>query len=92
MPDFLHPGVVTIAQTLDYEVSKSILVTVVAQDGGSPPLSASCLLNITLQDINDNAPEFSETAYEASVKENAEPGTVVSRVSNAALGTASVRF
>ena len=41
------------------------------------PLSLSLQLTIILSDINDNAPQFSQTIYTTSVLEAASPGTMV---------------
>lgn len=46
----------------------------VATDGGSPALSGSVTILVTISDDNDNAPHFSQTQYETTVAEDAEPG------------------
>lgn len=33
-------------------------LTVVAEDGGTPPCYSTALIKITINDINDNVPEF----------------------------------
>lgn len=48
-----------------------------ATDSGSPPLSASVSVNITVLDVNDNAPMFDDTVNtRVSLVENAPPGQV----------------
>ena len=39
-------------------------VVVVAIDGGDPPKSGSTILNISVLDVNDNAPLFDNDTYE----------------------------
>ena len=35
---------------------------------------AACLVQIQVEDVNDNAPEFSESEYQASISETAKVG------------------
>ena len=49
-------------------------------DRGSPPLSSSADLTISVQDVNDNAPVFSLSSYRATVQENKPKGTSFFRV------------
>lgn len=51
-----------------------------AFDGGSPPLTGSMRLNITIVDTNDNTPTFNQSRYFAQVKENATIGTSILQV------------
>jgi len=39
-------------------------VAVVALDGGNPPKSGSILVDISVADVNDNAPVFDNDTYE----------------------------
>ncbi|XP_036431591.1 protocadherin gamma-A12-like [Colossoma macropomum] len=50
-------GMIYALKSFDYEQIKSFSVTVKAQDGGSPPLSANATVNFIIQDQNDNAPQ-----------------------------------
>ncbi|XP_066525903.1 protocadherin gamma-A12-like isoform X16 [Hoplias malabaricus] len=50
-------GVIYAVKSFDYEQLKSFCITVKAQDGGSPPLSANTSVNFIIQDQNDNAPQ-----------------------------------
>ncbi|KAK7016210.1 long-chain fatty acid transporter fat1 [Halocaridina rubra] len=79
----IHPktGVISVAAPMDYEHVHQVVATVVAIDGGTPPLSSTALVNLTLSDINDNAPVFTLSAYMASVKEDALQGTSIVQVS-----------
>ncbi len=53
-----------------------------ATDHGHPePLSDVTEVEVSVMDVNDNAPEFSKEVYEGSLSENAPLGTKVLRVS-----------
>lgn len=56
---------------LDREYRSWYELTIVALDGGSPPLSSRLHVNVTVQDVNDNPPIFNQTRYTARVPENA---------------------
>uniref|UniRef100_A0A8C9TVI6 Protocadherin gamma-C5-like n=1 Tax=Scleropages formosus TaxID=113540 RepID=A0A8C9TVI6_SCLFO len=62
---------------LDRELVSDYNITVTAVDGGSPPLSTSKFLLLSLMDVNDNSPEFEEQSYSAYVSENNKPGSSV---------------
>ena len=49
-----------------------------ATDGGGRSCQAAVAL--TLEDVNDNAPEFTADPYTITVFENTEPGTLLTRV------------
>uniref|UniRef100_A0A3B5R126 Cadherin domain-containing protein n=1 Tax=Xiphophorus maculatus TaxID=8083 RepID=A0A3B5R126_XIPMA len=59
---------------LDRETVLEYNVSVIATDGGIPPLSAQITFNLKVSDVNDNAPVFSQTVYTAYIKENNSPG------------------
>ena len=46
-------------------------MTIQAQDGGDPPLSNHATVNITVLDVNDNQPMFSQVSYNAMINEAA---------------------
>ncbi|KAI5099594.1 protocadherin Fat 4, partial [Silurus meridionalis] len=66
---------------LDREMEEYYNITIIASDGGSPPLSSYMIIHITLSDINDNPPVFEQQSYTANVIENNKPGTSVTSVS-----------
>ncbi|KAF7478160.1 Hypothetical predicted protein [Marmota monax] len=68
-------GEISTIQSLDYEESRFYLMEVVAQDGGA--LLASAKVLITVQDVNDNAPEVILTTFSSSVSEDCLPGTII---------------
>lgn len=64
-------GVVTLGKAeLDYENVKSYHLTVDATDGGNKKDTTS--LYVCINDTNDEAPEFTSSKYEETVKENEE--------------------
>lgn len=73
-------GVVSLADLVDFERSKDYFLTVQATDGGTPPLSSLATLNISIADFNDNAPQFSQSAYQARIREDAEIGDKILQV------------
>lgn len=73
-------GIITTLSQLDYEKNPNPSITVLATDGGNPPLSSTAVVNIVLQDINDNEPVFAKNFYNASIGEDTSPGTCVLQV------------
>ncbi|CAL4064237.1 unnamed protein product, partial [Meganyctiphanes norvegica] len=78
----IHPktGVVLIEAELDYERAHNYQLTIQAQDGGEPPLSNHATVNVTITDVNDNAPIFIQNSYSAIVNEAALVGKKVIQV------------
>lgn len=70
-------GVITLAAPLDRETQDEYRLVITAQDQGRPTRSATTSLEISVTDINDNAPIFSKQQYETTVSEHAEVGTNV---------------
>ena len=73
-------GVISVASHLDYEKSTGYLLTLQARDGGDPPLSQHATVNITVVDVNDNRPIFTQTTYTCLISEAATIGTEVVKV------------
>ncbi|KAM7357712.1 FAT atypical cadherin kugelei isoform 3-T4 [Cochliomyia hominivorax] len=73
-------GVISVNLEIDYEKTKSFFLTVQAVDGGTPPLSSQAFVNITILDINDNVPQFSQNLYRIRVAENAKKGEMIARI------------
>ena len=63
--------------TLDAEVRSNYIVNVTASEGISNPRSATLKVNITVNNICDNAPYFPVPQYLASIKANAPIGYLV---------------
>ncbi|XP_024919119.1 protocadherin gamma-A11-like [Cynoglossus semilaevis] len=65
---------------LDRELVSDYNITVSATDEGSPPLSSSKTVHLSVADINDNPPVFEEQSYSAYVTENNKPGSTLCSV------------
>nr|ABL75890.1 protocadherin 2G15 [Takifugu rubripes] len=66
---------------LDRELVSDYNITISATDEGSPPLSSSKTLHLSVADINDNPPVFEEESYSAYVSENNRAGSTLCSVS-----------
>uniref|UniRef100_A0A452UB42 Cadherin EGF LAG seven-pass G-type receptor 2 n=1 Tax=Ursus maritimus TaxID=29073 RepID=A0A452UB42_URSMA len=74
-------GALDVVSPLDYETTKEYTLRVRAQDGGRPPLSnVSGLVTVQVLDINDNAPIFVSTPFQATVLESVPLGYLVLHV------------
>lgn len=72
-------GVVELRKQLDRETTKMYSLIVQASDQGTPSLSSTATVNVTLLDVNDNAPLCNHSSYVIEVAENfTVNGTVVS--------------
>ncbi|KAL6472179.1 hypothetical protein MHYP_G00183670 [Metynnis hypsauchen] len=65
---------------LDREKEADYNITITATDGGSPPLSSSLTIHLSVSDVNDNPPVFDEQSYSAYLAENNKPGTSICSV------------
>ncbi|XP_056294837.1 protocadherin beta-15-like [Pseudoliparis swirei] len=65
---------------LDRELESDYNITITATDEGSPPLSSSKTVQLSVADINDNPPVFEEQSYSAYVTENNKPGSTLCSV------------
>ncbi|XP_025028251.1 protocadherin alpha-3 [Python bivittatus] len=59
---------------LDRERVAEYSLEIIAQDQGTPPLSATRFLMLSISDVNDNAPTFSQLSYTVFVREKNPPG------------------
>ncbi|XP_047210222.1 protocadherin gamma-A9-like [Girardinichthys multiradiatus] len=76
-----HKNVEMVLQKpLDREKQEQINLVLTAVDGGEPQMSGTMLIVITVLDVNDNAPVFTQKTYKAAVTENSPKGTVVATV------------
>ncbi|KAL3973027.1 TBC1 domain family member 6 [Sarotherodon galilaeus] len=66
---------------LDRELVSDYNITITATDEGSPPLSSTKSVQLSVADINDNPPVFDEQSYSAYVSENNKPGSTLCSVS-----------
>nr|CAD7434483.1 unnamed protein product [Timema monikensis] len=83
-PEFtINPqtGAILTTKKLDRETVGGYLLTITAKDGGIPPLSDTTDVEITVADVNDNAPVFKKLSYLGSIPEDALVGTSVLHIS-----------
>ena len=71
----LNSGVISVSGDIDRERLASFSLTVQASDAGDPSRSATAEVVITVDDINDNAPEFNPSSYSADVREDTPTAT-----------------
>ncbi|XP_056327800.1 protocadherin gamma-A12-like isoform X6 [Danio aesculapii] len=58
---------------LDREEIPEFNITITAKDNGSPSLFSKNTLNVKITDVNDHAPQFEQSSYNAYVLENNSP-------------------
>uniref|UniRef100_A0A3B4AG25 Cadherin domain-containing protein n=1 Tax=Periophthalmus magnuspinnatus TaxID=409849 RepID=A0A3B4AG25_9GOBI len=81
-------GIIKTAKVLDRELRDrynfikraTYTLSLEAFDGGSPKRTDQMILDITIQDINDNAPVFNQSRYHAIISENLQPGSNILQV------------
>ena len=54
-----------------------LIFTVIAYDLGNPPLQSTSKVNLTITDINDEPPHFTEAKYTFGSFENQDIGTEI---------------
>ena len=59
---------INLKERLDRERKDSYLIQVLAKDGGSPPKESTLHVHISVTDVNDNAPVFTQKVYNVSIK------------------------
>uniref|UniRef100_A0A8C9MNS4 Cadherin EGF LAG seven-pass G-type receptor 1 n=1 Tax=Serinus canaria TaxID=9135 RepID=A0A8C9MNS4_SERCA len=68
-------GAIDLINPLDYETIREYTLRIKAQDGGRPPLiNSSGMVSVQVVDVNDNAPIFVSTPFQATVLENVPLG------------------
>ncbi|XP_037365028.2 protocadherin beta-3 [Talpa occidentalis] len=74
-------------KALDREDQPELSLTLTALDGGSPGRSGTTQIHILVLDINDNAPEFTQSLYEVQIPEDRPVNSVIVTVSASDLDT-----
>ena len=65
-----NSGVIELRRNLDRETTDMYSLVVEATDLGAPDLSSTAVVNVTIIDVNDNAPLCSQASYVIKVAEN----------------------
>ena len=71
-------GAVSVFNSLDYEQTKSFVLNVNVTDGAH---QSQTTLTVNVKDVNDNAPRFLNSSYQATLSEETAAGTFILRVS-----------
>ncbi|XP_034147849.1 protocadherin gamma-A11-like [Esox lucius] len=79
-PDGSKYAEMILQKQLDREEHPSFSFKLIALDGGNPQRSGTVNIEITVLDVNDNAPVFNQSVYRATVMENAVKGTYITTV------------
>ncbi|XP_067838374.1 protocadherin-23 [Heptranchias perlo] len=69
-------GVITTTQVLDREMQEYFGIKVLVRDSGTPSLSDTTAITMTVLDENDHQPEFMPPLHELHISENLEPGII----------------
>ncbi|PRD31895.1 UNVERIFIED_CONTAM: ds [Trichonephila clavipes] len=72
-------GIVKTNIVLDREIRDTYHLTIIATDDGTPQLTGTCTLRISIIDVNDNQPVFPPHSV-VSISEGAEVGTVITTI------------
>ncbi|CAI5658908.1 unnamed protein product [Oreochromis niloticus] len=70
-------GAITTAVPLDREVKGHYYLTVEAWDGAENPRRSRLTLHVTVLDVDDNSPIFTQQTYNVNLPENSPKGTVI---------------
>ncbi|XP_038849861.1 protocadherin gamma-A11-like isoform X3 [Salvelinus namaycush] len=79
-PDGSKYAEMILQKPLDREEHPRLSLKLVAVDGGNPQRSGTVNIEITVLDVNDNAPVFNQSVYRAAVMENAPKSTYITNV------------
>lgn len=66
-------GQISVSSALDYENKRSHMLKVMASDTGKKVFKGICFVNVTVTNVNDNSPMFSQVAYDFRIGEQADP-------------------
>ncbi|XP_030375877.1 cadherin-23 [Scaptodrosophila lebanonensis] len=85
------------SRSLDFEQFKEVNFTIFAREVDEPSRWSSAHVQIFVRDQNDNFPEFTKGFYNASVPENSEIGTIITKVEavdedSGDFGTMGIRY
>ncbi|NXX40435.1 PCDA3 protein, partial [Tricholaema leucomelas] len=69
-----------LTKPLDREAVPVHKLLLTASDGGRPSLTGTMEVVVSVLDVNDNAPQFSQSVYKVQLPESAPEGTFVVRV------------
>uniref|UniRef100_A0A3P9JAG2 Cadherin, EGF LAG seven-pass G-type receptor 3 n=1 Tax=Oryzias latipes TaxID=8090 RepID=A0A3P9JAG2_ORYLA len=74
-------GAITLQAELDYEDQMTYTLAITAKDNGIPQKSDTTYVEVNVNDVNDNSPQFLSPRYQGTVSEDAPPFTSVLQIS-----------
>lgn len=74
-------GAITLQAELDYEDQMTYTLAITARDNGIPQKSDTTYVEVNVNDVNDNAPQFLSPRYQGTVSEDTPPFTSVLQIS-----------
>ncbi|XP_061755521.1 protocadherin gamma-C5-like [Nerophis ophidion] len=80
-PSFSNSYELVTSGALDRESVSEYKIEITATDSGSPPLSSKKTISVSITDVNDNPPVFSQSSYNVYLKENGVAGSILYSVS-----------
>ncbi|XP_045886259.1 protocadherin gamma-C5-like isoform X1 [Micropterus dolomieu] len=80
-PSFSHNYALVTSGVLDRENVSDYNIEITASDLGSPSLSSKKIIPVSIIDVNDNPPVFTQPSYNVYLKENGVPGSILYSVS-----------
>ncbi|XP_070819283.1 protocadherin gamma-C5-like [Chaetodon trifascialis] len=80
-PSFSNNYALVTSGALDRERFSEYNIEITATDSGSPPLSSKKIIPVSITDVNDNPPVFTQSSYNVYLKENGVPGSILYSVS-----------
>ncbi|XP_070994977.1 protocadherin gamma-C5-like isoform X3 [Oncorhynchus clarkii lewisi] len=80
-PSFSNNYALVTSGVLDRESFSEYKIEITATDSGSPPLTTKKTIPVSIIDVNDNSPKFTQSFYDVYLKENGLPGSMLSSVS-----------
>ncbi|XP_052464324.1 protocadherin gamma-A6 isoform X27 [Carassius gibelio] len=79
-PDGVKYAEMVLQKPLDREQHPRLSLILTAVDGGNPQRSGNMKIEVTVLDVNDNAPVFNQSVYRAIITENAPKETYITTV------------
>ncbi|XP_075959669.1 protocadherin gamma-C5-like [Anarhichas minor] len=80
-PSFSNNYALVTSALLDRDHLSEYNIEITATDSGSPPLSSKKMIPVSITDVNDNPPIFTQPSYNVYLKENGVPGSILYSVS-----------
>ncbi|KAM7000086.1 protocadherin gamma-C5-like isoform 1-T1 [Tautogolabrus adspersus] len=80
-PSFSNNYALVTSGPLDRENFSEYNIEITATDSGSPSLSSKKTISVSITDVNDSPPVFTQPSYNVYLKENGVPGSILYSVS-----------